>query len=91
MNMEFKKKTPQPDINEQMEQALVAGQRDTLGLTDQLMELFPDKKPPSPPAIETDRFLQHGPMPNLDADGRVLEMRQGGLVKVKTGEYTTTS
>ena len=82
--MKLKSKTPQPDLNEQMEQALVAGQRDTLGLTDQLMELFPDKKSPSPPAIEPERILQHGPMPDLDAEGRV-DMRQGGLVKGKAG------
>ena len=48
------------------------------------MELFPEKKAPSPPAIETDTILQHGPMPDLDEEGRV-DMRQGGLVKVKTG------
>ena len=74
-------------LRDQMDQALAAGQRKSLGLADELSELFPDKKRQvdmPPPSVSPEKLLKHGPMANLDADGRVLDMRQGGLVKVKT-------
>ena len=72
-------------LRDQMEDALASGQRKSLGLADELADLFPDKKREiemPPPSVSPEKILKHGPMPNLDAEGRV-DMRQGGVVKGK--------
>ena len=70
-------------LRDQMEDALAAGQRKSLGLAEELSNLFPNKKKQvdmPPPSVDPEKILRHGQMPNLDAEGRV-DMRQGGVVK----------
>ena len=73
-------------LRDQIEDALASSQRKSLGLADELADLFPDKKRQvdmPPPSVDPEKILKHGPMPNIDDEGR-LDMRVGGTVRMKT-------